>query len=194
MSILFVSSLQCKLGFRKDCDFREEKNTLSFPITPLNIDPLLLNMTEFTAVSQPNLELKLADIADKDVWVSKFRSLAADLEDVARQVILAQNHNWSDIENLPKPNKLVFDTWNTIPDTYMNMKKCAFGVLSIFGSTYLCEQVFSIMNYIKSKHRSRLIDESLQSCMKIKVTSYIWIRCAVKFRRRTHINQMKEII
>ena len=97
MSILFVSSLQCKLGFRKDCDFREEKNTLSFPITPLNIDPLLLNMTEFTAVSQPNLELKLADIADKDVWVSKFRSLAADLEDVARQkAILAHKHKWSD--------------------------------------------------------------------------------------------------
>ncbi len=58
-------------------------------------------------------------------------------------------------------DKLVFETWNTIPDTYVNMKKYAFGVLSIFGSTYLCEQVFSSMNYIKSKYRSRLTDESL---------------------------------
>ncbi len=62
---------------------------------------------------------------------------------------------------LPKLDKLVFYTWNAIPDTYMNMKKYAFGVLSIFGSTHLCKQVFSIVNYIKSKHCSRLTDESL---------------------------------
>ncbi|XP_023283321.1 ephrin type-B receptor 2-like [Seriola lalandi dorsalis] len=56
---------------------------------------------------------------------------------------------------------------------YRNMKTYEFGVLSIFGSTYLCEQIFSNMNYIKSKYRPRLTDESLQSCVKIKVTSYV---------------------
>ncbi|XP_027132767.1 general transcription factor II-I repeat domain-containing protein 2A [Larimichthys crocea] len=154
-------------------EFREEKTTLSFPVTPLNIDPSLLNVTAFAGVSQPDLELELADIADKDMWVSKFKRLTYDLKDVARQkATLAQNHKWSDIENLPRPDKLVFETWNAIPDTYMNMKKYAFGVLSIFGSTYACEQLFSTMNYIKNKHRSRLADDSLQSCVKMKVTSY----------------------
>lgn len=154
-------------------DFRKEKTTLSFPVIPLDIDPSLLNMSAFPGVSRPDLEIELADIADKDLWVSKFKSLTAELEDVARQkAILGQNHKWSDIENLPKPDKLVFDTWNGIPENYMNMKKYAFGVMSIFGSTYLCEQVFSNMNYIKSKYRSRLTDESLQSCVKIKVTFY----------------------
>ena len=104
------------------CDFRKEKDTLSFPITPLEIDPLLLNMTAFTAVNQCTLELELADIADKDAWVSKFRSLRADLEDLARQATLRQNHKWSDLEKLQKPDKLVFDTWNAIPDSYINMK------------------------------------------------------------------------
>ena len=104
-------------------EFREEKTTLSFPITPLSINPSLLNMTAFAGISQPDLELELADIADKDMWVSKFKRLADDLEDVARQkATLAQNHKWSDIENLPRPDKLVFETWNAIPDTYMNMK------------------------------------------------------------------------
>lgn len=130
-------------------------------------------MSAFPGVSQPDLEIELAEIADKDLWVSKFKSLTAKLEDVARQkAILTQIHKWSDIENLPKPDELVFETWNAIPDNYINMKKYAFGVLSIFGSTYLCEQVFSSMNYIKSKYRSRLTDESLQSCVKIKVKSY----------------------
>ena len=53
------------------------------------------------------------------------------------------------------------------------MKKYALGVLSIFGFTYLCKQSFSARNYIKSKHRSRLTDESLQSCTKLKMSSYI---------------------
>ena len=155
------------------CDFRKEKDTLSFPITPLEIDPLLLNMTAFTAVNQCTLELELADIADKHVWVSKFRSLRAELEDLARQkATLRQNHKWSDLEKLQKPDKLVFDTWNAILDSYINMKKYAFGVLSIFGATYLCEQSFSVMNYLKNEQRSRLTDESLQSQMKLKVSSY----------------------
>ena len=147
---------------KRSREFREEKTTLSFPITPLNINSSLLNVTAFSGISQPDLELELADIADKDMWVSKFKRLADDLEDVARQkATLAQNHKWSDIENLPGPDKLVFETWNAIPDTYMNMKKYAFGVLSIFGSTNTCEQLFSTMNYIKNKHRSRLTDDSL---------------------------------
>lgn len=155
------------------CDFREEKNTLSFPTSPLNIDPSLLNMTAFTAISQPDLEMELADILDKDVWVSKFKCLTVSLEDVARQkAILAQTHKWSDIEKLPRPDKLVFETWNALPDTYINMKRYAFGVLSIFGSTYLCEQMFSCMNSIKNKHRSRLTQDSLQSCVKLKVSAY----------------------
>jgi len=48
-------------------EFRKEKNTLSFPVTPLDIDPSLLNMSPFTGVSQPDLEIELADIADKEL-------------------------------------------------------------------------------------------------------------------------------
>nr|XP_020473185.1 putative ATP-dependent RNA helicase TDRD12 [Monopterus albus] len=122
-------------------------------------------------ISQPDLEIELAKIADKDLWVSKFKSLTADLKEVAHQKAnLAKQHKWNDIENLPKPDKLVFETWSAIPDTYMNMKKYACGVLSIFGSTYLCEQVFSSMNFIKTKYCSCLTNESLQSCVKTKLT------------------------
>lgn len=87
----------------------------------------------FTGVSQPDLEIELADIADKDLRVSKFKSLTTELEE-------GHSYKWSDIENLQKPNKLVFERWTAIPDNYMNMKKYAFGVLSIFGSTYLCNR------------------------------------------------------
>lgn len=77
-------------------------------------------MTAFARESQPDLEVEVADIADKDKWVSKFKRLTTNLEDVAHQkAILAQNQKWSDIENLPKLDKLMFDTWNAIPDMFM---------------------------------------------------------------------------
>ncbi|KAL0978655.1 hypothetical protein UPYG_G00173530 [Umbra pygmaea] len=141
-------------------------------------------------VSQPDLEMELADIADKDIWVSKFKRSTADLEDVARQkAVLAQNHKWRDIENLPKTDQLVFETWNAIPDVYVNMKTYALGVLSTFGSTYVCEQVFSKMNFIKSKHRARLTDDSLRSCVKMKVTAYspdVQTLCAEVQEQKSH--------
>lgn len=166
-----IVDMQTAFGSRF-CEFRKEKMTLSFPVTPLEIDPSLLNT--FPGVNQADLEMEMADIADKDLWVSKFKRLTAELEDVTRQKAqLAQSHKWSEIESLPTPEKLVYETWNALPDSYRNMKTYAFGVLSIFGSTYLCEQIFSNMNYIKSKYRTRLTDESLQSCVKIKVTSYM---------------------
>ncbi|XP_072892951.1 general transcription factor II-I repeat domain-containing protein 2A-like [Hemitrygon akajei] len=166
-----IIAMQTSFG-KRFCVFREEKNTLSFPVNPLSINPSLLNTIALAGVSQPDLEMELTDIADKDIWVSKFRRLTAGLEDVAGQKdVLAQNHKWSDIENLPKPDKLVFETWNAIPEIYVNIKKYVLGVLSIFGSTYLCEQVFSNMNFIKNKHRARLTDDSLRFCVKM-VTSY----------------------
>ncbi|KAG8235406.1 hypothetical protein J437_LFUL018624 [Ladona fulva] len=54
----------------------------------------------------------------------------------------------------------------------LRVKKLAFAVLSLFGSAYSCEQSFSSMNLIKSKLRSRLIDENLEMCLKLKTTTY----------------------
>lgn len=99
--------------------------------------------------------------------------LKADLEELERQKsTLAVQHKWSEIEDLKKQDQIVFDTWNCLPDTYIQLKTYAFGLLSIFGSTYFCEQIFSNMNFIKSKLRSQLNNVTLSSCLKIKITAY----------------------
>uniref|UniRef100_A0A2S2QNF6 General transcription factor II-I repeat domain-containing protein 2A n=1 Tax=Sipha flava TaxID=143950 RepID=A0A2S2QNF6_9HEMI len=44
-------------------------------------------------------------------------------------------------------------------------------MFSLFGSTYICEQLFSRMKNTKSKNRSTISDKHLESCIRIATTS-----------------------
>lgn len=57
-------------------------------------------------------------------------------------------------------------------EKYPNVKKCAENIYACFGSTYLCESSFSQMNIIKSKYRTVLTDEHLESCLRNGLSSY----------------------
>jgi hypothetical protein len=39
--------------------------------------------------------------------------------------------------------------------------------MSVFGSNYRCEQLFNLMNNVKSRTRARLTDGHLEGCMRI---------------------------
>lgn len=54
---------------------------------------------------------------------------------------------------------------------FVNLRKMAMKLLVLFGSTYICEQTFSIMNINKTKLRSNLTDVHLQSLLKISTSS-----------------------
>lgn len=65
------------------------------------------------------------------------------------------------------------DFWKLISEeTFPNIYKLILYLKSYFGSTYLCESAFSTMNAIKTKHRSRLTDKHLISCLRIAISSY----------------------
>uniref|UniRef100_A0A087Y1S5 HAT C-terminal dimerisation domain-containing protein n=1 Tax=Poecilia formosa TaxID=48698 RepID=A0A087Y1S5_POEFO len=42
--------------------------------------------------------------------------------------------------------------------------------MALFGSTYVCEQTFSVMNINKARHRSQLTDQHLRSILRIATT------------------------
>jgi hypothetical protein len=44
-------------------------------------------------------------------------------------------------------------------------------MMSLFGSTYVCEQIFSSMNIIKNDFRSRIGDVRLESCIRVATSS-----------------------
>ena len=54
-----------------------------------------------------------------------------------------------------------------IPDTMPQLRTQAAQMLSMFSSTYLCEQLFSSMKMTKTSHRSCLTDEHLCSILRI---------------------------
>ncbi|GAA6098908.1 general transcription factor II-I repeat domain-containing protein 2-like, partial [Tachysurus ichikawai] len=54
-----------------------------------------------------------------------------------------------------------------IPDTMPQLRTQAAQLLSLFGSTYLCEHLFSLMKMTKTSHRSRLTDEHLRSILRV---------------------------
>uniref|UniRef100_A0A8C6Y931 HAT C-terminal dimerisation domain-containing protein n=1 Tax=Naja naja TaxID=35670 RepID=A0A8C6Y931_NAJNA len=54
--------------------------------------------------------------------------------------------------------------------TFPNIWRMAQKILVLFGSTYVCEQTFSIMNINKAPHRSSLTDEHLRSILRIATT------------------------
>jgi len=58
------------------------------------------------------------------------------------------------------------------PEEFPNLKEFACRYISIFGTTYVCEQTFSKMHYIKSKHRANLSDEHLRSLLLISVSKH----------------------
>ncbi|KAJ8346315.1 hypothetical protein AAFF_G00215920 [Aldrovandia affinis] len=45
-------------------------------------------------------------------------------------------------------------------------------MLSLFGSTYLCEKTFSVMNINKNRLRTRLSDSHLRDILRIKTTVF----------------------
>ncbi|XP_056123007.1 protein FAM200C-like [Rhinichthys klamathensis goyatoka] len=131
------------------------------------------NLSVFPGISIGDFELEAAELKVTDMWVSKFFTLNSELESLARQrAELAKQHKWADMRKLQREDNLILKTWNELPATFSTMRRVSVAVLTMFGSTYTCEQSFSHLNNIKTNLRSRLTDESLNACMKLNLTSY----------------------
>ncbi|XP_036066918.1 general transcription factor II-I repeat domain-containing protein 2B-like [Oryzias melastigma] len=55
-------------------------------------------------------------------------------------------------------------------ETFPNMRRHAQKMLVLFGSTYICEQTFSMMKFTKSRYRSSLTDDHLSAVLRISTS------------------------
>ena len=75
------------------------------------------------------------------IWKQKFFNLRANLEK-------CEWDRWtgSSLQNQEELRRV----WNEIPETFSALKKFANAILTLFSATYICETLFSSLNYIKN--------------------------------------------
>lgn len=59
------------------------------------------------------------------------------------------------------------DFFSYLPERFINFRRFGTRILAMFGSTYLCEQLFSFMKSTKTSQRTRLTDHHLSSLIKL---------------------------
>ena len=63
--------------------------------------------------------------------------------------------------------------WKSVPmEKYLSIKRAALKVLTIFGSTYVCEFVFSTLNHVKSRRRPELTETVVKELLRVATTEY----------------------
>ncbi|KAJ4944580.1 hypothetical protein JOQ06_013123, partial [Pogonophryne albipinna] len=154
-------------------EFRARTGLFKFITHPHECAVDKIDLRCIPGVSIGDFELEVADLKASDMWMGKFKSLNGELESLTRQrAELAREHKWTEMKNLQPEDQLILKTWNELPVTYHTMQRVSIAVLTMFGSTYACEQSFSHMRNIKTNLRSRLTDGSLNACMKLNLTTY----------------------
>ncbi|GBM48616.1 hypothetical protein AVEN_178234-1 [Araneus ventricosus] len=131
--------------------FKTNKSTLAFIINPLNTNRNEINIEPF-GIHAGSLQMQLLDLKTKDLWSGKFTELKSKLEELEVQKCMhIAQHKWTSLKEIGRVEALIFGAWNSLPECYSEVKKLAYGVLTIFGSKYSCVQAFSCMDIIKSK-------------------------------------------
>ncbi|XP_029657479.1 general transcription factor II-I repeat domain-containing protein 2B-like [Octopus sinensis] len=60
-----------------------------------------------------------------------------------------------------------------IPAFFSYLRKFATKIIAMFGSTFVCDQLFSVMKMTKTAQRTRLTDEHLSSLIKVGTTRIV---------------------
>lgn len=100
--------------------------------------------------------MQLIELKSSALWMTKFAELRKELETTA-----VKNHGTS-----------IFTCWTSVPEKFCCLRNVALALLSVFGSTYLCEQIFSHMKDVLCPSRSRLTVDHSEACVQLKVTNY----------------------
>ncbi|XP_066968258.1 zinc finger BED domain-containing protein 5-like [Macrobrachium rosenbergii] len=76
--------------------------------------------------------------------------------------------------------------WISASEEYPGLSKAALNILTLFGSTYLCETTFSALTYIKNKYQSRLsVEDDLQVAVS-DITPRFEMLCSKKQAHSSH--------
>ncbi|XP_026538860.1 general transcription factor II-I repeat domain-containing protein 2A-like [Notechis scutatus] len=141
--------------------FRKLETTLCFLTSPDKAEFEELDLSCLGWLDLGNLEMELIEFQESSLWKNKFYDLRETLEKIG-----GMTKSRVSFENE------ILKVWNSLPIMFKSMKALGVAFLTLFGSTYTCEQLFSALNYIKSDTRNRLTDDLSAACVGLNLTKY----------------------
>lgn len=127
----------------------EEKNIvfqfLQRPLTTYITPQLISEINDWFPIDEVSLKLEMCDFSVQ-LRVNELFKTSTDYK-----------HFWIEVSKLKQ--------FPVITDI-------AFKILTMFGSTWICESTFSAMSTIKCKNRNSLRDDTLENLLRISRTSY----------------------
>lgn len=161
--------------------------------------------------SEPDLNWPSEKFTDCiSLLASQFTERFADFHALSAEILLFNNPFKCKIQNVPRHLKMelidlqsnltfknLFESleickfYGQLPSLeFPLLKKFASEMITLFSSTYVCEQTFSQMNLVKSKHRSQLTDDHLHSILRVSTTrldiDYEEVAKSVKQKQKSH--------
>ena len=118
----------------RSTQFRQFAETTQFILHPDSTSLETLNLESLKWLDLEDIEMQLIDFQSSSIWKQKFIDLRRDLE-------LIKNDRAGGVLTC-NPEEKVLKTWDTIPNTFICLKKLAIAILSIFSSTYCCKYCF----------------------------------------------------
>ncbi|GFX07191.1 general transcription factor II-I repeat domain-containing protein 2A [Trichonephila clavipes] len=86
------------------------------------------------------------------------------------QMELIELQSSIELKSLCERNKIEYYQKYILEDKFLNLKQFAMRIISAFGTTYRCESFFSKLNLVKTKYRSRLLDENMTNQLRCTST------------------------
>lgn len=115
-------------------DFQEDKKNVE-----LFTNPFLISVDDLNYYS-PEIQTEIIDLQHHTALTNKYKEI----------ISTATNQEY-------------IEFWKFVPKSdFPNLHDLTLRYCCRFGSTYVCEQIFSVMNVIKTKYRSKLTDTHLK--------------------------------
>uniref|UniRef100_A0A1A8K9W9 HAT C-terminal dimerisation domain-containing protein n=1 Tax=Nothobranchius kuhntae TaxID=321403 RepID=A0A1A8K9W9_NOTKU len=133
-------------------DFQLYGPMFSFLIRPESFGNQL-DLSLFNFLDTDDMEMQLTELKSSTLWGTKFAELRQLLESTA-----VHDHG-----------ACIYSCWTSLPDRFNCLKNIAQALLTVFGSTYLCEQIFSHMKSVLGASHSRLTAGHSETCVLLKV-------------------------
>ena len=128
--------LTTKENFSKRfAQFRKMEKTLYFLTFPDKTNFEDLDLSCLQRLGLENLEMELLEFKENYLWTCKFCDLRERLEKIECEGMMNENAT-SNTENE------ILKVWNSLPISFKSMKSLGIALLTLFGSSYSCEQLF----------------------------------------------------